>query len=423
MNKQEIIQETLKFFAGRILKKYKPRVIGITGSVGKSTAKEMISSVLAGAGFSIRRSEKNYNNEIGIPLTIIGATGEKKNMVQWVGIVCKAITLIIIPSKYPEILVLELAVDYPGDMKYFCDFIPIEVGVLTNVGISHLENFGTQEAILKEKSYLLKQSKKAIIYEKNGLENKLQNITLDKIITYGFEKGDFQITEVGYNYDNKNVLSGMIFKVVHKDKIVSGRLNNLVGRPYLYGVLAALSTASYFNIDLASALRSLEDVAVIPGHMSLLKGNKRTSLIDDTYNSAPASVEEALAVIEEVESDRKIVALGDMLELGQEEESSHRAIGGKLATIEGIVFIAVGNRMKVAFEEFKNNIEDYHGRAYWFKSSVEAGRAIQDMMKQGDLVLVKGSQGMRMEKVVIEIMAEPNRRKELIVRQNKDWQG
>lgn len=422
MNKQKIIQRTLKFFAGRILKKYKPRVIGITGSVGKSTAKEMIFSVLAGANFSVRKSEKNYNNEIGIPLTIIGVPGEKKNILQWVAVICKAVVLIILPNKYSEVLVLELAVDHLGDMKYFCEFIPIEVGVLTNIGISHLENFGTQEAILKEKSYLLKQSKKAIIYNKDSLENKLKNITLDKIITYGFEKGDFQTVEVGYNYNHRDVLAGMIFKVIYKDKIVSGKLNNLIGRPYLYGVLSAISVANYFGIDLANTLKLLEDAAVIPGHMSLLKGIKQTSLIDDTYNSAPASVKEALIVIEEVEAYRKIVVLGDMLELGKEEEFSHRVIGKKVAKIENVVFVAVGNRMRIAFEEFKNNTNDCNRRAYWFEDSVEAGRAVQDIMKQGDLVLVKGSQRMRMEKVVIEIMAEPSRKKKLIVRQDKDWQ-
>lgn len=420
MSKQKFIQIVLRFFARRILKKYKPRVVGVTGSVGKSTAKDMIFSVLNGADFDVRKSEKNYNNEIGIPLSIIGVSGEKKSIFQWGGVLCRAMRLMVFPSSYPEVLVLELAVDYPGDMKYFCEFIPIEVAVFTNMGISHLENFGTKEAILKEKSYMLRQAKKIAIYNKDSLENKLTKVELGNELTYGFEEGDIQVTEMSYNYNNKHILSGMIFNIVYNGQIVPGALNNLIGRPYLYGMLAALSVANHFNINLEKALGLLKDSVVIPGHMSLLKGIKQASIMDDTYNSAPASVEEALLVLGEIEAVRKIVVLGDMLELGQEEEFSHRVIGKKISIMEDVIFVAVGNRMKMAVEEFKKNI-DCQDRVYWFKDSVEAGKALQGLMRKGDLVLVKGSQGMRMENVVVEIMAEPNRKQELLVRQNKDW--
>jgi UDP-N-acetylmuramoyl-tripeptide--D-alanyl-D-alanine ligase len=125
--------------------------------------------------------------------------------------------------------------------------------------------------------------------------------------------------------------------------------------------------------------------------------------------------------VKEIDSDRKIIVLGDMLELGEREESSHKIIGKKVAEIEGSIFIAVGNRMKVAVDRFKKNVSDSQSRVYWFENSIEAGRAVQNLMRQGDLILIKGSQGMRMEKIVVEIMAEPNRKKELIVRQDKDW--
>jgi UDP-N-acetylmuramoyl-tripeptide--D-alanyl-D-alanine ligase len=429
MTKQEIIQKTLRFFAKKILKKYKPRIIGITGSVGKSTAKEMIFTMLNGAGLDVRKSEKNYNNEIGIPLTIIGASGEKKNTLQWGGVLFGAISLILFSRKYPKILVLELAVDRPGDMKYFCDFIPIEIGVLTNMGISHLENFGTREAILKEKSYLLRNAKKAVVYNEDSLGDKLDNIDLVNIITYGFEKGDFQIREVGYNYKQGNILAGMIFKVSHEGKLFSGKLNSLVGRPYLYGVLSALSIAEYFDVKVTRALGYLENAVVIPGHMSLLKGIKRTTLIDDTYNSAPASLAEALNVFDEIKVGRKIAVLGDMLELGTEEDSAHKAIGKRLAHKENVIFVAVGKRMKIAVKEFekvrkKSGVGVFEGdnkKVYWFRNSIEAGKIVQKLMKQGDLILIKGSQGVRMEKVALEIMAEPNKKEKLIVRQNKDW--
>ncbi len=428
-SKQELIQNILRWLAGKILQKYKPRVIGITGSVGKSTAKEMIFTVLDGAGLNVRKSEKNYNNEMGIPLTIIGVSGEKKSVWQWVDVLLKAINLILFSNKYPEILVLELAVDHPGDMKYFCKFIPIEIGVLTNIGISHLENFGTREAILKEKSYLLRWAKKSVIYNKDSLGNRLDDVNLEDVRTYGFEKGNFQIKDVGYNYKQGNILAGMIFKVFHDEVVYSGKLNNLMGRPYLYGVLSALSVADYFDIKLVNALGCLEDAVVIPGHMSLLKGIKQTSLIDDTYNSAPASLAEALNVFDEIKVGRKIAVLGDMLELGAEEYDAHRVVGERLANREDVIFVAVGKKMKIAVEEFekvrrKSGVgvfESDNKKVYWFKNSIEAGRAVQKLMQQNDLILIKGSQGVRMERVVVEIMAEPNKKEKLVVRQNKDW--
>jgi UDP-N-acetylmuramoyl-tripeptide--D-alanyl-D-alanine ligase len=426
--KKRIIKKSLRWLSGKVLKKYKPRVIGITGSVGKSTAKEMIFLAIKN-NFYVRKNKKNYNNEIGIPLTIIGSDGEKKNLGQWCITFCKALGLIIFPNKYPEVLVLELAVDHPGDMKYFCDFIPVEVGVLTNIGISHLENFKSRKDLEREKKHLLQHSEKIQIYNKDSVNTEKGEFS--EGISYGAntEDVDFKLIEAGYNYNKEGILSGMIFKIRHKKKINSGKLNNLIGRPYLYGVLAALSVAKYFNIEIHKILESLKDAAVIPGHMALLGGIKKTTIIDDTYNSAPASLAEALKVIAEVKSRRKIVVLGDMLELGSEEDAAHKIIGKQLAGWENVIFIAVGKRMKLAVREFKNELKqlsrdismgDRH-KVHWFKESVEAGRATQDLIKDGDLVLVKGSQGMRMEKIVVEIMAEPNRKKELIVRQDKNW--
>jgi len=422
MSKQEIIQKTLRFFAKKILRKYKPRIIGITGSVGKSTTKEMIFTVLE-KKFHTRKSEKNYNNEVGIPLTIIGVTGEKKNILQWVGVFIQAIRVSFFSNNYPDVLVLELAADQIGDIKYFCDFIPIEVGVLTNVGISHLENFKTKENIFKEKSYLLKQANKFVIYNKDNIDvEKIQKIITVDNKSYGLNnQADFNITEVGYNYNKQNVLKGTIFKVIHGGKSISGKLNNLMGRPYLYGVLAAVTVADYFDIDLKEAIASLENRTVMPGHMALIKGIKNTSIIDDTYNSAPASVKEALGVTSEIEASRKIIVLGDMLELGKREASSHKLVGKKVADIKNSIFVAVGDKMKIAVDRFKKKVSNNQSRVYWFENSIEAGRFVQNLIKTGDLILVKGSQGMRMEKIVLEIMAEPNRKKELIVRQDKDW--
>jgi UDP-N-acetylmuramoyl-tripeptide--D-alanyl-D-alanine ligase len=428
LSKEKILQKILRRLAEGILKKQQPRIVAITGSVGKTTTKEMVARVLA-KDFKVGKSEKNYNNEIGIPLAIIGVSGEKKNWWQWLGVLGRAFRWLLFSKGYPEILVLELAADKPGDIKYFCEFIPVEVGILTTVGISHLEKFKNKEAIFQEKSYLLKQTKGLAIYNGDNISSsKLENIVTAKKVSFGLEGKDLSaiITKIGYNYKKGNVLAGMIFKFDYKGKLLPGKVKNLSGRPYLYGIAPALVVAEYFGVNLVEALKSLEDFPAIPGHMSLLPGIKNTVIMDDTYNSAPASVREALRVIKEVRAGRKIVVLGDMLELGLEEEKAHRKVGAEVAEMKEVVLVAVGERMKGAVQMFKN-IRQKEGRenlkeeVYWLENSREAGRLVQKVMKEGDLILVKGSQGMRMERVVEEIMAEPKRKEELLVRQNKDW--
>jgi len=115
--KLQFLEKTLKVMASAMLKKYKPKIVGITGSVGKTSAKEAVFAVLS-KKFRVRKNEKNYNNEIGIPLTIIGVETGGRSLVKWLGIVCKWIAMLILPMKYPEILILEMGVDRPGDMDY-----------------------------------------------------------------------------------------------------------------------------------------------------------------------------------------------------------------------------------------------------------------------------------------------------------------
>ncbi len=427
--KEILIQQILRRFAKKILRKYKPMVIGVTGSVGKSTTKEMIFSVLEN-DFRVRKNEKNYNNEIGVPLAIIGVSGEKKNTWQWFKVIIKGIFLILLPNQYPEILVLELAADRIGDIKYFCDFISIDIGVLTNVGISHLEKFETKENIFKEKSYLLKRAKELVVYNSDNVESgKIKKNVDVQIKSYGFQEGaDWQIIDNQYYYTDEGLLGGMKFKLNCRDKVISGRFNNIVGQPYLYGMMPSLIIADYFKLDLKNVVDDLKNFPAILGHLSLIEGIKSTVIIDDTYNSAPASVEEALKVMEKVKLGRRVVVLGDMLELGREEKRAHQRIGERLGRLNEVVFVAVGERMKSAKESFETELKEkgvneneMKNKIRWFADSVQAGDFLEQNIMERDTVLVKGSQGMRMEKIVVKLMKEKERREELLVRQGKEW--
>ena len=147
------LEKLLRFMAVAILKRHKPKIIAITGSVGKTSTKAAVFAVLS-SKYYVRENQKNYNNEIGIPLAIIGAESGGKNIIKWAWIAIKCFFVIIFP-KYPEILVFELVVDRPGDMKYFMSFIQPMVGIITNVSLSHIEFFKTVENIAKEKRILI----------------------------------------------------------------------------------------------------------------------------------------------------------------------------------------------------------------------------------------------------------------------------
>ncbi|MCK4554802.1 hypothetical protein KAU19_07680, partial [Candidatus Parcubacteria bacterium] len=191
---KKIIQLKLKILAKLILAKYKPDVIGITGSVGKTSTKEAIYTVLA-SKFKVRRNIKNYNNEIGLPLTIIGADSPGRSIIGWYIVFLKALKLILFKDKdYPKILVLEMGVDRPGDMKYLNNIVKCKVGVITSIGPVHLEFFGTINNIQKEKGGLIKNLTKSSWAVLNYDDEKVRqtgNNTEAQILTYGFnEKAD-----------------------------------------------------------------------------------------------------------------------------------------------------------------------------------------------------------------------------------------
>lgn len=432
MTKREFLQKILKLMATLVLKKYNPRIVSITGSVGKTSAKEAIFSVLAGK-FRVRRNEKNYNNEIGLPLTIIGADSGHGSFLGWLRAFLKWLWVIAVPFEYPEVLVLEMGADRPGDIKYLASFIKSEVGVITDVSMSHIEFFNNIETVAREKGVLVKElgdKGLAVINYDNPHVAKMKELTKASVINFGFdEKADIRATGISFVYNDQKEgasgffdgeIKGISFKLNYKGNSIPVRLNNILARHQIYSALAASAVGVWFGLNLVEIGTALESFSVPCGRMNLIEGIKNTSIIDDTYNSSPSATMAALEVLREIKATRKIAVLGDMLELGPETESGHKNVGNKFLEIKGDIFFAVGNRMKFAVEELEKN--NFPGKnIYVFSDPDSAGRKLQEVMQKGDLILVKGSQSMRMEKVVEEIMAKPQKADELLCRQNKEW--
>ncbi|MFH1744888.1 MAG: UDP-N-acetylmuramoyl-tripeptide--D-alanyl-D-alanine ligase [bacterium] len=427
---KRILQLKLRIFAKLILARYKPDVVGITGSVGKTGTKEAIYLVLS-KKFQARRSEKNYNNEIGLPLTIIGSNSPGKNFFGWVWIFFKATKIILFKDKnYPKVLILEMGVDRIGDMKYLNSIVKCKIGVVTFVGATHLEYFGTIEKTQKEKGELIRDLKKngwAILNYDNLQAREIAKMSKSRVLTYGLEEGsDVWAQQVVFSFDGEKKrenLKGISFKLSHNGSFAPVLLPNVIGYNSVYAALAGASCGIAMGMNLIEISEALREFNLPKGRMNLIPGIKYTMIIDDSYNSAPDSAISALEIVKRIPIEygaQKFAALGDMLELGRESERGHREVGRYLVECGIDKLIAVGEyAIDIGVGAKEAGMKD--DNIFYFSNSEEAGLFIQNRIKKGDLILVKGSQGARMEKIVKELMAEPLRAEELLVRQEPTW--
>lgn len=426
---KSVLQSIIRNLAKRILAKYKPDVVGITGSVGKTSSKEAIAIVLQ-TKFLVRRTLKNYNNEIGLPLTIIGVDKTPgKSIFGWLAVIWKAKKMLLTrDSNYPEVLVLEMGADKPGDIEYLTEIAPCKVGVLTFISHAHTEFFKTIKKIAQEKRIIishLRQDGFAVLNFDN--EMVMQNIgaTKAEVVTYGFKDGaDIRATDINLIKDSQTGwLTGLNFKVLYKGNVVPVFLPGVISKSAISSALAGLAVGTIFGVNLVESSQALSKLERLPGRMRLIDGIKRTLIVDDSYSSSPEAAKTALEALAQIEigtNPRRYVVLGDMLELGTETENAHRELGFKVAEFGIDFLITVGEAAKHIAQAAREAGMDENKIAS-FANSVEAGRFLQEKIKEGDLVLVKGSQAIRLERVVKEIMAEPLLAEQLLARQEKTW--
>lgn len=428
---KSILQKILRILTKAILAKYKPEVIGITGSVGKTGAKEAIYSVLA-AKFKARKNIKNYNNEIGVPLTIIGVESPLNSPLGWLKVFFKAIRLLLKQDfNYPKILILEMAADKPGDLNYLVDLAGCKIGVITSIGDSHIENFKTPENIKLEKATLIKKLDKDGWAVLNIDDDKIRTIVKDtkaKVFTYAIDReADIRGKEIRLKFPLAAAEEefGVSFKLTKSGSFAPVFLPNIISKAGVYAGLAAAAVGLIKGLNLIEISQALKKYDSPKGRMKFLPGIKNTFIIDDTYNSSPASSSLALETLGNISkqgAENKYAVFGDMLELGALSESGHDGVGRGVVKNKIDKLIVVGERSRDIARGAKaagmNDDDIFH-----FAGTAEAGKFIQERIKTGDIILVKGSQGARMERIVKEIMAEPSRAEELLVRQGREWEN
>ena len=416
------LEKILRLMAKTILRKYKPTIVGITGSVGKSSTKEAVFKALS-SKFRTRKNEKNYNNEIGLPLTIIGSESGNGSFLEWIKVFLKWLGVIVFPNKYPEILVLEMGVDRPLDMEYLLSFIKPKVGIITNISGSHLEFFKSIDNILKEKGKLAKNIPEDGLVILNSDDERLfsfKDKAKNQVVLFGLgDNAQVKASDISFNFNNFQP-QGISFKLNYEGKIIPIRLPSVLAPHLIYSALAAIAVGNFFKINLVDIADALQEFSPPLGRMNLVRGAKNSFVIDDTYNASPASAMAALDVMKNLKALRKISALGDMLELGENSENGHKEVL-EHAFENGInIFFVTGDRMKKAAHELEREGK-LSGKVFYFDDPESLGIELKRGLRGGDLVLVKGSQGMRMEKTVFEIMENQEEAEKIVCRHSKDW--
>lgn len=416
----------LLFSASRImLRRHNPTVVAITGSVGKTATKDAIAVVLEQA-YTVRKSEKSFNSEIGVPLTILGLDTAWGSAWGWIRNVLTGYTRAFFSRDYPEVLVLEVGVDKPGDMKKITRLIKPNVVVLTRLPEIpvHVEHFASPLAVVVEKLTLVDALVSDGTFVCNVDDEQINDAVSgvrQRVVSYARyrQNADLHITDDRSMYYDDRV-TGMQFKVLCENLEIPVTIESVVGMQLAYVHTAALAVAYAFGVDLDSAAKALRTHTPPPGRMRLLSGIKGSVLIDDTYNSSPVAVESALQTLNEVKyAKRKIAVLGDMLELGVYSIEQHQRMGSLAGKMSDILLTVGVRSREIAKAALDQGMSEKN--IYQYDDVARAGRELQNLLQPGDVVLLKASQAIRLERVVEEVMQEPERAEELLCRQSIDW--
>lgn len=422
---KKVIVAILVFEAKLVLKKYKPKIIAVTGSVGKTSTKDAIYTVLDGS-FFVRKSKKSFNSEFGVPLTILDCPTGWTNPLVWLRNILKGFLLIVRTETYPQWLILEVGADRPGDIETISKWLKTDIVIITQIGDVpvHVEFFDSIEHLVREKAFLIDSLKKDGVLILNGDDKRvlaLKDKTSCTTVTYGQTSDDVDVSakDIDLLYEH-GVLSGLIFNMVWESKTLPVRLKNVLGRHNVYSALAAFIAGLTLGMKPKDVVKELEDYLPPPGRMRLIEGLKGSTVIDDTYNASPIAVTSGLETLDEIETrGKKIAILGDMFELGPFAVQAHKDVGAVAGRVCNKLF-TVGPRSKYTVEgaliggmSEKDIIE--------FPDAHEAGKYAEGILGKGDVVFVKGSQGMRMEKAVEEIMLHPENKLQMLVRQEREW--
>ena len=351
------------------------KVVGITGSVGKTSTKDIIANVLS-QKYKVLKTEGNYNNEIGLPLTILKLKDE-------------------------EIMVLEMGMSAFGEMSILTNIAKPDVAVITNIGTSHIGILGSRENILKAKLEILEglnKSGELIINNDNDLlhEWAKNEKIVENIKTYGInEKSDYMAYNIKLNENGSNYNINISNETYEITVPVSGE-------HFVYNSLCAIAVGLYFNIKMSDIIIGISNFSLTKKRMEIIKTKFGVLIVNDCYNASYDSMKAAIEYLSTLQG-RKIAILGDMLELGKFSEQLHKKVGYEVAINKIDILICIGEEAKnIAIEAIEQKMDK--DNIYQFNNKEEAINFIKNILKSGDSILVKASNSMRFDEITNKIV-------------------
>jgi UDP-N-acetylmuramoyl-tripeptide--D-alanyl-D-alanine ligase len=416
-----VVVRLLVWEAKLVLARHKPFIIGVTGNLGKTSTKDAIYAVMKDT-VHVRRSEKSLNSEFGVPLTILGEKSGWSSPLAWFMILVRGL-FVPFAKQYPTHLVLEIGADRPGDIKSITTWLRPDITVVTQFGQVpvHIEFFKDRDAVVLEKSHLVSALKETGLFIYNADDHdavRLLEKTQARKVGVGIhEQADIKADNVRMYGDPLTGTETDVTVDGHSYHLV---LPELVGKSPVYSALPALAVARELTISLEVACASLRDSDKPKGRMRILPGMNGSVIIDDTYNASPKATEHGLQSLSSIDArGRKIAVLGDMLELGEFTREEHYKIGMFAAKCAHKLY-TVGIRSRIIAEgALDGGMADEH--IMQCDTSIDAGKELVQVLQPGDVIYMKGSQSVRMERAVKMILAETHEPHRFLVRQEKQW--
>jgi len=423
---KKIVASVLIWEAKCVLRKYKPNVIAITGSVGKTSTKDVVFDVLSHFEHT-RKSEKSFNSELGVPLTVLGLPNAWSSLFGWFENIAEGFFLLLKKHKYPDWLVLEVGVDRPRDVEKLSWLCP-NVVIFTffpDIPV-HVEYFKTPDEVTQEKRKLKNALREngTLVYNIDDPKMAEEEVCDGQHkISYGFSEGAMvRCVEYVIVYEAEKP-KGVSFTIQFQEKRISYTYEGVLGKHHVYPFLASVATMVSEGKALEHIAESLRTVHTpAPGRMRLLKGSHNSVIIDDTYNSSPVAVHAGLDTLGElITTGKKVVVLGDMLELGDYSVREHQNVGKKVAEVADI-FFAVGVRMGDAVESARGEEKKRCAQIELYQTKEDILTTLREVVGEHDLIFIKGSQGMRMEHITLELLENKNDA-QFLPRQDSHWKS
>lgn len=422
---KKIIYTILTWEAILVLKRFKPRIIGVAGSVGKTSTKDAIYASLKDF-VVIRKNQKSFNSEVGVPLTILGLETGWNNPKVWLQNIIQGFK-VIFAKEYPEWLVLEMGTDHPGDMKKLISWISLDYAVFTRfpeVPV-HAEFFKKAEEVNEEDAQMMFGLKKDGVLVLNADDPKISELALKstfKTLWYGAEakKSGVAVSHIQIQYDEQANLIGQQIKINFGSNSVPFTITGALGIQHVYPILASLVVVKDLGINVLDVLQNLDTYKVPVGRMNILQGINDITIIDDSYNSSPVAVGAALDTLAIIDAQTKIAVLGDMSELGRYTQSEHKKIAHLLKKNKINHLITYGEKAEYIREEAQElGIKKLCNAL----SHEDAARKVVEWAKGKTVVLVKGSQSARMERISYALLDDKSVAQKVLVRQDGGWEN